>query len=212
MGYIHRWARFAVLNGRAPGDDDLAAELAADPMPDDASTAAELAAWLRAGATRLADALDTADPDAPTWHPFPAERKVSVWKRRQAHEISVHRWDAEAVAFGSATIAAPMAADGVAEYLQVGLPRVLTREAVAVPSSSLGLRCTDIDASWVVAGEPGAEQGPVMVTPGADDAGGTLTGTAQTLLLVLTGRADRSCLDVVGDPAVADEWLSLPGW
>jgi hypothetical protein len=29
---------------------------------------------------------------------------------------------------------------------------------------------------------------------------------------VLMGRADRSSIEIVGDTAVADEWLSLPGW
>jgi hypothetical protein len=39
-----------------------------------------------------------------------------------------------------------------------------------------------------------------------------IRGPAETLLLVLMGRADERDIDVVGDPLVADGWLSLPGW
>ncbi len=216
MGYIHRWARFAVMHGRAPHDDDISDDMASDPMPGPTSGGDQLARWIRAGAGRLADTLDAADPEAPTWHPFTVERKISVWRRRQAHETSVHRWDAECVAFGSSTIDPAMAADGAAEYLEVGLPRVLAREGVAAPRSALEIRCTDVDASWVVA----APRGLVEVVAGPSGRGRTDRGTAdarleapaQTVLLVLTNRAERSALDVFGDAAVAHEWLTLPGW
>ena len=37
----------------------------------------------------------TIDLDGPTWHPFGAAKLGRVWPRRQAQEISIHRWDAE---------------------------------------------------------------------------------------------------------------------
>ena len=68
MAYIHRWAGFAVRNGRAPEAGDVAV------LADTADTA-EMAAWLRAGGTALADDLAAADPQADTWHVFPAPQE-----------------------------------------------------------------------------------------------------------------------------------------
>jgi hypothetical protein len=47
---------------------------------------------------------------------------------------------------------------------------------------------------------------------GADVADAALFGPAESLLLVLMGRADRPAVQIVGDANVADDWLSLPGW
>ncbi|MET0911427.1 MAG: maleylpyruvate isomerase family mycothiol-dependent enzyme [Ilumatobacteraceae bacterium] len=209
MAYIHRWAGFAVRHGRPPepGDVDVAAE------------DADLAAWLRAGGNTLADDLAAADPQADTWHVFPAEQKMWVWARRQAQETAMHRWDAETATGGRSSLDPVLAANGVEEYLELGLPRVLIRESVTPPESTLHLRATDVASDWTITSEAGvctvqARVGEAAAETAAEVPSGeaALHGTAESLLLVLMGRADRAAIEIVGDPAVADEWLSLPGW
>jgi uncharacterized protein (TIGR03083 family) len=206
MAHIHRWAGFAVRHGRPPAAGDVE-----DPGAD-----ADLAAWLRAGGEQLADDLAASDPNADTWHVFPAALKMWVWARRQAQETAMHRWDAEMATGGRSSLDPALAADGIGEYLALGLPRVLVREAVAPPESTLRLRATDVGADWEITSHGGECR--VRTGPGeagrqaADGAGATLRATAESLLLVLMGRAERTEIAIVGDPTVADEWLSLPGW
>jgi hypothetical protein len=90
---------------------------------------------------------------------------------------------------------------------------VLTREHVVPPSTSLHVHCTDggLDpgaGEWIVWSEDGEYRFAHEHRKG--DA--ALRGPAADLLLVLMGRADRTSLDVVGDPAAAAAWLDLPGW
>ena len=53
MGFIHRWARFAVVNGLAPGSGDIDVDAATDPRPDRTADGSELAGWVRADRTRI---------------------------------------------------------------------------------------------------------------------------------------------------------------
>lgn len=195
-GTVHRWATFAIVNRRAP-DEPFG------PADDD-----DLAAWIRAGAAALADVLSAAHPDDETWHPFPVERTVRVWARRQAQETAMHRWDAEQAVFGSSSLDAEQASEGLQEYFDLGLPRVLLRDSVPAPSSSLHVHCTDVPGEWLLWGE----DGEYRMTAEHRKGDAAIRGPAATLLLALTGRADIEQLDVVGDRGAADEWLALPGW
>lgn len=195
---VHRWATAAITSGQAPDRASIPA-----PGADD-----NLAVWIVDGAADLVAAIEGADPDAATWHPFPLEQRVWVWARRMAMETVVHRWDAEVAASGASTIAPPVAAEGIHEYLELGLPRVLGREQIDPPTASLHVHCTDTDGEWLV----WSDGGDYRMLPVHDKGDAALRGTAESLLLVLMGRVDRATVDVVGDPAAADAWLDLPGW
>jgi len=208
VGFVHRWAEAAARTAERPDLHDAA-------PPDDADGRA-LAAWLRHGANRLVATLRTIDAGAPTWHPFPVPRVVAVWPRRQAHETAIHAWDAEqAVGLTPATINRVIAADGVAEYFDLVLPRLVAREAVALPTASLVVRCTDTGHAWRIV----AEDTVVIVTAigrdavdGDGDGEATLAGPAAAILGRLWGRPiDDEAVVVSGDRSVADAWLALPG-
>jgi uncharacterized protein (TIGR03083 family) len=206
VGGVHRWAAMAIGNGRQPA-------IVSTDMPDAAASGTELAVWMRAGAAALTDILALTPLDADSWHPFPLEQKAWVWSRRQAHETMMHRWDAEVTAYGSSGFEAEIAADGLQEFFELALPRVFVRERVAPPLQSLHVHCTDDElpagaGDWIVWTEHGEYQLEAVHRKG--DA--ALRGTAQDLLLVLMGRADRAVLDVAGDPAAAVAWLDLPGF
>lgn len=201
LGQIHRWARFCATNARPPGDDETEALESYD--------SARAAAWLRQGADALADTLRGLDPAAPTWHPFPVDRVARVWPRRQAHETAIHRWDAERALGEPSPIDRELASDGIDEYFEIALPRLMVREGVALPAGSLHLHCTDVEGEWLV----WSEDGVLQVVRAHQKGDAALRGPAEAILLRLWGRtsplADQ--LSPVGDEAVLDAWLSIAG-
>lgn len=144
VGTVHRWAALCIREVRAPTSEELGS---LPPLHD-----AEPAGWYRTCAADLVAALAGIDPAAPTWHPFPVPQLGAFWPRRQAHEIAVHRWDA-GHAIGSPPALDPLlAADGIAEYLEVILPRLVTRGR-ELPAGRVVLRCDDTDAAWSLAAD-----------------------------------------------------------
>ena len=201
LGVVHRWARAAIVTGGAPQLDP-----ASDPAPTDL---VGIAGWVRDGGARLISTLTETDPSQPTWHPFPVEPKVAgLWRRRQAQEASVHRWDAQRAVGLSPTIDTEFAADGIDEYWTVTLPRMLSRERRTPPASVFATSTTDTGGRWVVDGASG------QVLPAGPDVNphAELRGSALDLLLRLWGRpVDGGALEVVGDAEVCADWLALGG-
>lgn len=203
LGSVHRWAEAAAATAARP-------DAGVDRQPPADADAAALSRWLRAGSAKLVATLRILDPAAPTWHPFPVERVAAVWPRRQAHETVIHAWDAEA-----ATAATPrpitrsLAVDGIEEYFEIAVPRIIVREGVTVPACSLAIRCTDTGQGWLVSAPDGA-----LSFDRTDDAeaDATLTGSAAGVLGRFWGRPfDDDSVAVEGDEAGATAWLSLPG-
>lgn len=210
LGRVHRWARFCVLHpDRRPTDDEAAAMEDVDTeRPGD---------WLRRGAGELAAVLRTLDPEAVTWHPFPAVEHVArVWPRRMAQETALHRWDAQQAAGAPDPIDAGLAADGVDEYFRLVVPRRVVRDGLTPPAGRLAVRCEDTPGAWLVHGDGDA----IVVAGGtsgadvaADDADAELRGPAEDLLLLLWGRtaADAAEVTVTGDAPTARGWLAVAG-
>jgi uncharacterized protein (TIGR03083 family) len=200
LGGVHRWVTAAVSTGGPPAIDPRE-----DPAPADDL---DRARWLVAGARRLIDLLAATAPDEPTWHPFPVEPKLaSLWPRRQAHEALVHRWDAQHAVGRRATIDVAWAIDGIDEYWNVMLPRLVIREHRAVPVSAISVQTTDGDGVWHVDGATGS----VRVGDAAASIA-SITGTAESVLLRLWGRPiDPDAVTVDGDESAATAWLELGG-
>lgn len=188
VGSIHRWATQIVLTG-SPAD------LPAVPAGWDA-----LLAWARDGAARLVDVLASADPRQPTWTFGPDPRVVAFWGRRQAHETTMHRWDAED-ALGRAYRWDPsLAVDGIDEVAAVFYPRQVRLGRTQALPGPMHLDVVD-------APDAGITLAPIDADVRADadaTASATLRGTAEELLLALWGRRPLDALDVSGDGAVID--------
>jgi uncharacterized protein (TIGR03083 family) len=201
LGTVHRWVIDALVTGGPP---DGSSNHPPAPLDDSAG----LAEWVREGAARMIVLMESTDPNEPTWHPFPVEPKVAgLWRRRQAHEASVHRWDAQHAAGRDARIETEMAADGIDEYFHVMLPRMLVREQRSTPASTFAVQLTDVAARWVVDGSTGT----VVPLVDGSPAQATLRGDAETVLLRLWGRPITAALDHAGDGGVLDDWLALGG-
>lgn len=198
-GRIHRWARFCVENGRPPTDGD-----AQESFEPDAA-----AEWLRAGARELARVLRDIDPQAPSWHPFPVDRIAAVWPRRQAHETAIHRWDAERAIGIDARLDPDLASDGIDEYFEIAIPRLVAREKIDLPTGSLHVHCTDVTGEWLV----WADDGGFHLRREHQKGDAALRGPAEPILLRLWGReADRADeLSTVGDESVLADWLAIAG-
>ena len=202
LGFVQRWARLAVVTGAAPDPaaiDELAAE----------ASEGQVVEWFEQGAARLVEAFTGLDPAAPTWHPFPVAQVAAVWPRRQAHEAFVHAWDAESALGTTVTLDPTVAADGVAEYFEVMVPRRITRDGTPAPVGVLEVVCTDArfhtgsERLVVRVDDPMR----VAVDPTASPQG-QLRGTGEELLLALWGR--RPVASPPDDP-LAVAWLAHGG-
>ncbi|WP_181807874.1 maleylpyruvate isomerase family mycothiol-dependent enzyme [Streptomyces shenzhenensis] len=198
-GTIHRWAAGVVAD----------AETSPRPVPDPPTIdGAELTAWYREGHRRLVDTLGGAPRDMTCWtfHPAPVSAPLAFWLRRQAHETTVHRYDAEAARGGRATpVGTDFAVDGIDELLRGFHARPRSRVRSEHPRV-MRVRTVDADAAWTVrlSARP-----PVTELGAHDDATAELAGPADQLYLALWNRVPVPT--VHGDPEVADLWLTNSG-
>ena len=165
------------------------------PAPYDMPTLTdhEVLHYLESGLATLIDALGCCPPTVEVWGFGPHPRTAAFWRRRQAMETVVHRVDAELAIGEPADVTAPVAADGVTEYVEVTIPRMHYKKDP--PPGALKLTATDTGDVW---------------TYGAPDGGeGTLSGRAEDLFLVLWGRRDDDVLQAGGDPAILAGWRAL---
>lgn len=172
----------------------------------DPPTDIDLPQWFGLGAAALVDALTAAAPEDPCWGLGAAPEKA-FWFRRQAHETTVHRHDAQEAVGEAAAIDPVLAADGIDELLTVMLPRAAERfgDPPRLPAPLL-LHATDTGHRWLLDPDPG-DHGPGVSRPDRDapPAAARLSGPADRLLLSLWRRVDPgAAVTVDGDPAVVD--------
>ncbi|MFE4664383.1 maleylpyruvate isomerase family mycothiol-dependent enzyme [Streptomyces sp. NPDC056716] len=219
-GAVHRWAAGFVADG-------IHAPRRLDALP--ALDGPELVAWYRDSHRELVRTLTRAAPDTECWAFLPAPSPLAFWRRRQAHETTVHRFDAQAalaaVRAGTppptvtgaqadtppptlratrlaapSPIAADFAVDGIDELLRGFHARARSRVRTENPRV-LRVRTSDTDAVWTVR----LSQEPPAATRGAEgDAECELSGPADLLYLALWNRVPVP--KVSGDPTLARLW------
>ncbi|MFF4521082.1 maleylpyruvate isomerase family mycothiol-dependent enzyme [Streptomyces bluensis] len=194
-GMVHRWAGAFVAEGHtsyhpAEGEPDL--------------DGAELLGWFREGHARLVDTLAAAPPDVACWSFLPAPSPLAFWARRQAHETTIHRADAESARDGTAdavgAIAPGFAVDGIDELLLAFHAREKSHVRTDRPRV-LRVRATDAGTVWTVrlsSGPPVSERGETA------DADCEVAGPAARLYLSLWNR--QPFPSVTGDESPAALW------
>lgn len=206
VGRAHVWAAGFLALGGAEGRSDPGERPPGGPA---------VLPWYRERLDLLLAEIDRHAPDEPTGS-FVGPVTAAFWARRQAHELAVHLWDAqEAVEAGRGqAIEAPLAADGVDEWLDLFVPRFLARREDPVPTDLVGatvhLHCTDEDLAggtgeWLLRiTEAGCE---VERAHAKGDA--AVRGPASDLLLAAWHRRTLDGLEVFGDRDRAAAVLDL---
>jgi uncharacterized protein (TIGR03083 family) len=152
---IHRWATAALDQTDLPAFTEV-------PVGDD------LAQAYADASGPLVNRLRELPEDQVCWTFHPDDRTASFWRRRQLHEIAVHRWDVAAFPMDPA-----VAADGVDEALTLFVPRMVKAGRATMPEGSLEL--VSAESTWALGeGEPAHR----------------VEGSAEDLLLALWGRKD----------------------
>jgi uncharacterized protein (TIGR03083 family) len=201
QGGVHRWATGYVAGPRTEiWDVDLPDVVGPWPADDD------LLDWFAAGHASLVGALSDADPDLKCWTFLAAPSPLAMWARRQAHETTVHRVDAElAAGWQPAKVPATFAADGVDELLTCFITRP-TGKLRADPAKALLVRCTDVAGDWLVNIEP--DRVTTLTGDHAKAAAATancqVSGSANDLYLALWHRLPITGLSIEGDAGLLD--------
>ena len=194
---VHRWAAAYILTGNPrPTTEAEDAELFA------AVEDGELIPQFRRGHAALVGALAGAPAELACWTFLAAPSPLAFWARRQAHETTIHRVDAEGAAGRVSGCAAGFAADGIDELLRGFLSRPVGG-LVADPPVSLAVRTMDTGDAWTVHIEPERR----VVSTGAGGADCTVSGAASDLYLLLWNRRPLDQrVTVEGNAAVLDLW------
>jgi uncharacterized protein (TIGR03083 family) len=194
LGNVHAWAATIVETGaRAPEQNDH--------PPSHRPRA--VARWYAGKAEDLYQVLRVADGDEECWTFSSAHHTEAFWPRRQTHETMVHLVDLHQASESTPEVPAVLAADGIAEVLEVFLPRMHERGRPADLTATTLIHATDTDDTWLLG--PSAErppdvhrvEGTDLVERGAD----LLAGPAADLMLILWKRlpVDHAGVSLDGD-------------
>ena len=193
---VHRWVTmiFETKAESMPNREEV-------PHPPEGTDWLE---WFEAGVPGLLAVLEQAGPDFRTWNWLsggPVDS--SFWPRRMAHEVIIHRADAESAAGRVSVVDSPeMAADGIDEYLGfLDMRRLRAPEGLGV-AGTFHFHTTDTPGEWLVEITPDA----VSVRREHLKAPAAVRGPAGPLELFLYNRGPADGLEILGDAALVDAW------
>lgn len=170
---VHRWVVGALRN---------------EGTPTYAEAPADAQAYASA-ATAMLSRLRALPSDAPCWTFHPVDHTAGFWRRRQLHEVSIHRWDVD-----GHRLEPDLAADGIGEVVEFFLPRMQARGKAVLPSGTVLL--DDGARTWTLTSGEGPQA--------------TVHGDTSELDLLLWGRRTLDDMTVTGDAAFAASVLAAP--
>jgi uncharacterized protein (TIGR03083 family) len=203
MRHVGRGDRWAAQIITDHADADLDPRLVVDGRPP--SDQADAVAWLAASPELVITAVAEAGPETPA-ATFMGAQPAAWWVRRRLHEATVHRFDAAQALGADYDLSSELAADGIAEWLDL----VAARGAAGLPAGqTLSLRATDLGPgaanAWTIRAADGGDW-----TDEPDDSGTVVSGAAVGLFLALARRrgTDEAGLTVSGGLAAWEAWLA----
>ncbi len=144
--------------------------------------------------------LESAPADVEAMTFLPAPSPLAMWARRQAHEISIHRFDAQNAAGATSGFDGALASDGIDELLTAFAPRATTFPIEN--TKTMVVHATDTNDRWHITMGPNG----IAAFRGEGPADVTLTGRAADLYLTVWNRGDDSAIEVAGDRDLLETW------
>jgi uncharacterized protein (TIGR03083 family) len=196
VGHAGWVLRYAAASLTAPPED--APRRSSVPEPP---VGEEVLAWFADARAELLDRLDAVDPDS-LHATFTGPQPARWWLRRLAHELALHRWDAQAAVGAADPIDPELARDGIDELFEVFVPRRLDLERLSASGETVHLHATDLEGEWMC----------VLRADGVDWSHGhgkgdvAARGPVADLLLLLWGRIPPTRLELFGDAGILDRW------
>jgi uncharacterized protein (TIGR03083 family) len=207
VGSLYRMVWHWIRDGQRPG------EWQRDPAPGQ-----DLSAYVRSGVAPLLAELSAHAPDeqCPTW--WPAEQNYGFWRRRMAHESTVHRYDVQGAAgLVPAEVPEDVALDGIDEVLTLWFEHRLSVLGVSGTRDQIvSVRAGGLE--WLARAGSGHTstrrpgEGPVTADDGngADAAHAVVSGPAMQVYLWLWGRRPDRAVQLDGNrDAIAQLWALL---
>jgi uncharacterized protein (TIGR03083 family) len=199
VGRVYGWATGIVASAGQPPTGR---------GPDAPADRDALLPWYGEVREKLLDDLTRHDADDPAWV-FVAEapQKVGWWYRRQALESTVHRFDAQSASGEADPIDAPLAVEGIDEYLTGFLPRIVGRGPIDGLTGTLHVHATDAPGEWWL--DLDAEGMAVRREHAKADT--AVRGPSSGLYLWMCNRqtVQRGGLEVLGNASVVDAWRAV---
>ena len=200
---VHHWAARQVGERHADEITGDLVDIVGGWPPDD-----ELVDWAGEQHANLLRVFEDADRDFPYFTWVPGRTPFTMWTRRQAHETSIHRVDAQLAAGTVSPFEPEHAADGVDE-LVIAMVGSRRKPLPVTATTTLHLKATDIPRTWTVDITPDGLD-PYTEARGQPDC--TVTGSAGDLYRLVWHRGGD--VDVAGEASVLDAWWEYvrPAW
>lgn len=206
LGMIHLWAAGHVaFPNEEPDYESEEEELAAIAenwpelgtfWPNDG----DLVDWYRRTNANLIETLESASPTVGAWTFLEAPSPRAMWARRQAHEIAIHRFDAQEAAGLPSEFDPAFAADGVDEIVVAFATR--KPEFPTDQPRTMLVHASDTGDRWMITMAPDG----ITTAREGGSADTTLSGRAADLYLAMWNRGDDTAIEVSGDRDLLDLW------
>ena len=199
LGQVHRSWTATVLAGPADKPPSETSIEGVTPRGD-------LLEWSAESTRLLLTALRDAGPDRECWTWWGssgAPMTSGAVARHQVQEAAVHAYDGQLAVGGPEAVPFPAAADGIAEFVEVGLG---SEGPWPHPAARVGLRAAE-GPSWVIELTP---SGAAFAAPGGTDPAVVLHGPASDLVLWLHRRVPLDQVRIEGDRDLAERLLAWP--
>ncbi|HZU71587.1 MAG TPA: maleylpyruvate isomerase family mycothiol-dependent enzyme [Acidimicrobiales bacterium] len=171
--------------------------------PWNPAPANDLAPWFAEIGGHLVAELAAASGDTPVWTWSPTDQTAGFVARRCAHELTVHRVDAELVSGSHGPIDPDIAADGIDEMFMIATDG--PRAGAAGNGETLHVHGTDRPAEWFVTLAPTG----TTVEARHEKADLALRGPVAELELLLYQRPTSAGIERLGDEGVLDAWYRV---
>lgn len=171
------------------------------PFVDCPSSTDEIPSWFDMLATNLVEVLRATAPETACWTWVPDRQNVAFVARRCAHELAIHRYDAQLAAETPQAIDALTAADGIEEIFVM---HAAFEQSVNGDGETVHLHAAE-GQEWIITLSP--EGMLVDRTHGKADV--ALRGAVSDIELTLYQRPPVQPVEILGDRTALDAWYRV---